>query len=271
MAEKTFYLNSGAKLILFTLGPETECGTLEQWQNKFDGLFGQNPYPDLFKYFTLGAYNMDHPNLDWMTANRVPCLQDYDVNQPGNQVAAGLFKGIQNNIGILDIGFFPDNWTADYSGPARPISAASIQSGLNVTDHEFGHYVAARSRMLGSANDDISKKQTASFRSLRPHQAAADNEDEDFAESYRAINGSDECRGKFSDNKPFSPTPELRSMIRGCYALSANLAGCWIANYTPSMGGVMYQVWIGFGWKWRWLNTESFTSQEWDGSKWKSI
>lgn len=260
-------LNFGTTLIRNHVGPDpNECGSKDFWQSPLNGLFAQMRFPGLHAKLKLSATHMDHSSQDIMTANRQPCLQDYDPNTPGYQVAAGLYTGAGN----LAIGLFPANWTPEYAGPLRPLTDAARSAARGVLSHEFGHFYADMSRYARN-EDDISRLNTARFRELRPHQAAGDNEHEDLAETYRLICGADGDRGTFSDGKAFNPSPELRSTIRCLYWLACNLQGAWVCSLVPQAGGVMYQVWLGLGWKWRWVSADDWHSQEWDGQQWKKI
>lgn len=267
MASTTQPLNFGATLTIQSVGPASECGSPAFWQAPLDEMYAQMPFPSLHQLIKLLIANMDAAELDQQIAAGKACLEDYDPARPGYQVAAGLYTGNGN----LAIGLFPNGWTTGvYTGPARPLTEAARLAARRVLPHEFGHFYADQCR-YASNSDDIARLITARFRELRPHQAAGDNEHEDLAEVFRAICGSDECRGTFSDGKLFTPTPQLRALIRCMYWLAANLRGCWVAQLIPQDGWVWFQVWVGAGWRWRCVSATDWHQQEWNGSAWVRI
>jgi len=235
------------------------------WQTSLHQLYAQLPFPGLWEPLELNVCHMDHPQLDRFVAERRPCLEDYDPATPGAQVAAGL-----QALNWIWIGVFPPGWTAGvHTGPERAVSLAHCQAARKVLAHEAGHYYFGRCRYGHAADDDVSRRATAAFRLLRPQQTA--NEYEDAAETYRAICGDDETRGTFSDGKAFTPRPELRSLVRCLYWLTASLKGCWVASLEPKADWVWFQVWIGTSWRWRCVHATTYEQQEWNGSAWVRI
>ncbi|MGV3526563.1 MAG: hypothetical protein ACO1RX_20260 [Candidatus Sericytochromatia bacterium] len=266
MATYTDQLVHQASLTRYPMGHPDELGALSFWNQTLQQMYGQHPFPAFMDELDLILYHMDHPELDRMTAQRLANLQDFDTNAPGCQTAAGLY----HHKDRLELGLFPYSWQADYTGPARGIPESSRLAARKTLCHEAGHFHADLCRFKHN-DDDISRLLTNQFLNLRPHKAAGDNEDEDWAEVFRAILGSDETRGMFSDGQPFSPTAELRSLMRCAYWLAGNLRGCWVANLTPGAGGCMFQLWVGLGWRWRWVSAEDWHSEEWTGSSWVRI
>lgn len=255
----------GVILIRFNVGPDiNEVGTLSFWTEILHQLYAQMPFPSLWNKLKLSVWHMDHSTLDEMFRQGRACLQDYDTATPGYQVAVGLYTG----NGELAIAIFPANWQADYTGPARPLTEDARIYGRKVWSHEAGHFYFDQSN-YGKFLDDISRILTQWFRANRPKQT--ENEHEDGAEVYRAVCGSEDVRGTFSDDKPFTPKPELRSFIRCMFWMAANLRGCWVQSVTPGTSGVMYQIWVGLGWEWRWVSADDWHSEKWTGTAWKRI
>lgn len=264
MTTTTSILNHNVTLIRWHVGPNPdECGTVAFWQAALDQLYAQQPFRGLFDTLKLNVWHMDHPELDRRVLAKQWCLEDYDPNTPGFQVADGL------TAAGIDLGLFPAGWTPGvYTGPYRPLTDTSRTKARKALSHEFGHWHQGQCRYGGA--DEVAKWIKLRFRELRPHQAAGDNEYEDWAECYRAMLGTDECRGFFSDGKIFSPSVELYSLMRCTYWLQGNLAGLKVHDFTPQAGGVVYQALYGVAWKWRFIGND-WRSQEWTGSAWKFI
>lgn len=243
--------------------PADDIGTVQFWQAPLDQMYAQMPFPALHDNLSIDVYHMDSEEQDALEERRVCSLKDIYPDQPGRQGAAGLYVNRD-----IDVAVYPNNYTGDYEGPSRPITELNRIAARRVLSHEFGHYYFDQSR-YNYNDDDISRRLTEAFRALRPRQA--ENEFEDSAEVYRAICGDDDTRGKFSDNKPFTPSPELKALVRCLYWMAGNLRGCWVASVTPIAGGVKYQVWIGLGWKWRFVSDYDWKQQEWNGSAWVAI
>lgn len=260
-------INFGVRLTRKHVGSNPdECGTVAQWQQLLNELYGQMPFPSLWGLLKLVIWHMDHPEQDAMVAAGQFCLMDYDPNTPGYQGAAGLQWDDQ-----LHIGAYPSGFSPDYSGPPRSITSA-LASAFSVLDHEAGHFYFGQSRH-GKDDDDITRKTRAHFNALRPQQAAGGNEYEDAAEVYRAICGTNARRGTFSDGKRFVASPELAALVRCLYWLNHNLRGCWVASVAPMNGGVQYQVWVGWRWVWRFVSASNWAGQEYDPAtnSWKRI
>lgn len=260
-APTTTVLNFGVTLTRCNYGPDSnECGAVSFWQQALDQLYAQMCFPGLFKPLAIWVWHMDHEDQDRMAAAHQYCLEDYDPNTPGYQVADGLTGG------RMDLGLFPDGWQAEYTGPLRPITEAARQHARKAMSHEFGHWHQWQCRYGGS--DDVAKLITQRFHELRPHQA--ENEYEDWAECYRALLGADECRGFYSDDKPCTARPEVRALLRTAYWLQSNLANLKITDFNVQSDGVVYRALFGTAWKWRFID-HNWVSQEWDGTKWKFI
>jgi hypothetical protein len=259
----------GALATIYPMSNAGELGDTAFWRQLIDQLYAQMPFSNLFAVLRFGMYHMDHPEQRRMALLKKACLIDYDPIKEGKQTAAGLYEFYLNPNGEnLTLGAFPNPFTYDYTGSARPISWGSLVDVRKVASHEFGHHYFHVCR-FGYGTDDAAKRFTERFRQYRPRQA--DNEHEDAAEAYRAVAGADDVRGTYSDNKPATISPELRSTVRCGYWFTANLNGAWVSTLTPARGGIMYQVFSLGGWKWRWLDENTFRSQEWDGHNWKPI
>jgi len=261
----TTTLNFGTTL---TRWPISHPDTLQSpifWQKPLDEMYAQMPFPSLWQPLRLHVFHMDHPELDARIGRRTPCLEDYAPDQPGFQVAAGLQMDFDVAIALFPTGYT----TGVYTGPERALSASSCAAGRKVMAHEAWHYAFFMCRYGHLANDDVSRLNTTRFRELRPRQA--ENEYEDAAETGRAVLGCNETRGTFSDGKPFTASPELYALLRCMYQLTASLKGAWVASYAPQAGGIMYQFWAGFGWKWRFISSHDWRQQEWNGSTWQAI
>jgi len=249
------YLKEGALLTRWYMGNADECGTVAFWQEHISQLYAQMPFPDLWRRVKLNVWHMDHPEQDNRVQRGQWCLEDYQPGTPGYQVADGL------TATEIDLALFPDGWQPGvYTGPARPLTDEARNHSRLALSHEFGHFHQFACRYDGS--DDIAKHIKRCFQQLRPHQAAGDNEYEDWAETYRAILGADPCRGFFSDNKPFKPSPELYSLLRCAYWLQSNLANLPVQNCTPQAFGVMYCALINGVNRWRFIDL-NWRGQEW--------
>ena len=253
MTDISTYLNYGVLLTRYAVGDDPNvCGQVGFWQSAVNQLYAQMPFPGLFKPLKLNIWHMDHPEQDRRFANKQYCLADYDPNTPGAQTADGLTGG------EMDLALFPDGWTLDYSGPFRPIPDSALYHARKAMAHEFGHWHQWQCRY--GAADDVSKWIAQRWREMRPCQAA--NEYEDWAEVYRALFGTDECRGYYSDGKPVSVSGELKALLQCAYWLQGNLQNLKVTAFIPQTIGVMYCALIGTTYKWRFIGTD-WRSQEW--------
>lgn len=242
----TNLLNFNTLLIRWFLSTPDELGTTAYWQQPLDQLYAQMPFRGLFEKLKLNIWHMDHGELTWRVEHGQWCLKDYDTSKPGYQVADGL------TASEIDLAVFPDGWRPEDTNQARPLPASALSHARKALSHEFGHWHQGQCRY--GQSDPIAQKITQWWQANRPHQAG--NEYEDWAECYRATHGADECRGFFSDNKPFNPSPELYAFLRCAYWLQGNLAGKQIANFQPANGGVMYQALFADGWHIRWIGVD---------------
>lgn len=244
-----------------------ELGTLDFWSEPIHQMYAQHPFPDYQKNRAIIVWHMDHAELDRLTAQRIYNNQDYDPGTPGCQTASGLQAPDPPAGRGIEMGVFPTPWQADYSGSSRAISEQARRDARRAYSHEEGHRFFDKSRVFKN-EDDISRLLGANWEALRPHQAAGDSTHEDGAETYYAVLGADECRGHFSDGKPFTPSPQLYSFMRCLYWLSANLKGAWVASLVPQAGCVWFQLWTGWGWEWRSVSAVDWHQEKWNGSAW---
>ncbi|PKL79073.1 MAG: hypothetical protein CVV27_02400 [Candidatus Melainabacteria bacterium HGW-Melainabacteria-1] len=259
----------GGTLVRKHVGPSPdELGAPAFWAEPIHQMYAQHPFQAYQQGRRITAWHMDHPELDSMTAAKIANLQDFDPNVPGCQVAAGLCWPDPPESKGIEMGVFPAGWQPEYTGPARYISEQARRDARKTYSHEEGHRYFGKSRTWRN-EDDISRLSTQRFLELRPRQAGS--EFEDAAEVYRAVMGSDECRGYYSDGTTASISPELRSLVRCLFWLSANLKGAWVASLVPGPAGCMYQLWVGFGWEWRWVSASDWHTEKWTGSAWVRI
>lgn len=240
--------------------PADSLGDLNSFKVPMRQLYDRMPFPALHDDLTLRAFHMDCEEQDLFVEQKRSCLKDIYPDQAGYQGGAGLY--LQK---VIDLAFRPNNYTPDYEGPSRALTEQNRIDGRGVLSHEFGHYYFDASRYEYN-NDDISKRLTAAFNAIRPYQAQ--NNYEDAAEVYRAICGDNTVIGTFSDKKPFAPSPELKSLVRCLYFLAANYKGCWVSNVTPKSDGVMFCVFVGLGWEWRYVMEANWSQYKWNGSTW---
>ncbi|MEZ0374919.1 MAG: hypothetical protein ACAI44_37885 [Candidatus Sericytochromatia bacterium] len=262
----TSNLNFGATITRYGMTSPDDVGPVSDFVADQNELYALMPFPSLHGQVRMGVVHMDHERQDQLVAMKKPCLLDYDVVKPDYQGAAGLTGDLEGEEN-LNLGMYPVPFTPVYTGPVRPLTDANRLAGRRCLSHEFGHFYAWQCR-IGTRTDDVAILLTQRFSELRPHQA--ENEAEDFAECYRAILGVNACRGTFSDGKPYSPSPELRSLLTCAFWLAANLAGKAVHDLNPAAGGVMYQFLDGWVWRWRWISN-AWQSQQWDGAKWVNI
>lgn len=256
-------LPHGPQLTRYSLGAEDELGTVDQWSQPMHDLYAVQPFPSLWQQLRrINAWHMDHAQLDAETAAKIANLQDYDTITPGCQVAAGLF--FDGDRGI-DVGVFPNGWTPDYNGPRRFIPPNAVANAVSVLYHESGHFLMWACRIL-SGQDDISKKASQLLTDFAAGQNQASNLSEYFAELFRAL-----VKGTFSDEKAFTFPPDLKSLLLCLYWLTAALKGYWVVSLAPGNGGCMYQVFIDGWFRWRWISSVDWHSEEWTGSVWKRI
>ena len=240
----------------FYIGDDpNSVGTVDFWKYAIMQLYDQMPFPTLWKGIEMEIWDMNCPDLINSTK---ATLLDYDLSQSGNQSAVGLYfgnkrlaLGIYHNIDRI----YGDH--LDYSRQALP--------------HEFGHLYAD---MCGFTKDisNIEKELTQQFRNLRPHQS--ENEHEDYAETYRAILGTDVVRNKFSDGKIYYYNPTIKTLLKCSYWLSQNLKDKFISDFTLFDGWCRWTQYERSWWNTittYYALTENWDQFKWDGSTWHMI
>jgi hypothetical protein len=193
-------------------GTPDEVGSVSFWKEAIDQLYAQLPFPEFWKSFELEIWHMGSPDLikhDSVT------LLDYDKSVAGYQTAAGLFFGNKK----LALGVFYPGWQPGVPSASIP-STDDLKNARKVISHEIGHAYSDMSNLFKD-HSKIANTLSTTFERLRPNQTQ--NVHEDFAETYRACLGTDECRGTFSDGKLFMPSPALNTLMRCCFMLSRNL------------------------------------------------
>jgi hypothetical protein len=257
-------LDFDVQLERYSMGPADELGTRNFWNGLLWELWQQMNFTGVYKGLRLCIYHMDHPEQTKRVAEKRICLKDLVPSTPAYEGGAGLYEW----SGELGVAVYPDNYTDVYSGPARPITAGNVSRASGVISHEFGHNYFARSR-YGENSDDVARLQTANYNKYRSFQA--DNVHENGAEDFKVICGTVAQRGKFSDGKAYTPSPELYATIRCLFWLAGNLKSAWVPNLKPINGGVMYQAWFGLGFEWRFVSAYDFKQQKYNGSTWVNI
>lgn len=259
----------GTQLTRCAMGTADELGAPAFLEEPIHQMYAQHPFPSYQAGRKLTYWHMDHPELDRLTALKIANLQDYDTIKDGCQTAVGLQWPDPPESKGIEIGVSPANWQPDYTGPARPLTEQARRNARKAYSHEEGHRYFWKSRVWKN-EDDISRLLTQRFQELRPRQGH--NEYEDGAEVFRALLGADECRGYYSNDQPATNiSPELRSLVRCLYWLSANLRGAWVASLVPKPGWVWFQVYANGGWRWRAVNELDWHQQEWTGAAWVRI
>lgn len=212
------------------------------WQEATNQLYSRMPFPTLWAGLRIELWDPRRPELEDPTT--IPNVRDYS-GAPGEQPAAGLQYPGQRRICLS-------------------VRAGAPSAARKTLAHESGHFV--ESELDGA--DDVSNLARAKWEEWRPHQGA--NEKEDFAEVWRAGWGHDEVIGSFSDGKPWTPIPELFSLVNCWFWLAGNLRGKKLVAFKPVPGGVMYQALIDGQYHWRFVDNH-WRSQEYNGHEWVSI
>ena len=251
----------GLFLHRWSVGPIDEIGTVEDYAQAIWKAYIPAPFPSMFAGLTkFEAINQDHEELDKRTAQGVYNTQDLDPNKSGFQNVLAFHLQ-----GWIQLGIYPSPWTPDYTGPARPITAAARASTLKCVVHEIGHYYQFACN-VDRGTDDVSRLMTAMFKGFESGQTQASNFAEWFAEVFHHI-----ATGAFSDGVKANLPPELVQLMRCAYFLSVALKNRSVKDLTPHPTGIMYQTWVGFGWRWRWYSAIDWKQKEHDGSQWKVI
>lgn len=241
--------------------PVYAVGTVEFWSQPVHEMYPQHPFKAFWAKLILNARHADSPAVQAELDQGIANEADYDLKKPGCQRAAGLYKG-------LDLGIFiPVVPSYDGDKPRQIYEPDRIRA-RGVVSHETGHF---HDDMCGAwtNRDDVTRLITARFLELRPGQGQ--NEVEDWAEVFRAVMGTNDTRGTYSDGNPANISPELRALMRCGYWLAESLRGRWVCSLVPKPGGVMYQTFIGLGWRWRWISDADWHSEEHNGSTWVKI
>lgn len=190
-----------------------EVGTIEFWSEPVRQLFDQMPFAQLWNGLELEIWHMCSPDL--VTQNKQTLL-DYDLSKPGCQSAVGLTFGKKK----ICLGVYPEGFMPGYSDNPVDVTESNRQCTRKALSHEFGHLLHFGADL--DAANTIGQEMRREWDVLRPRQAA--NTHEDWAECCRALFGTSDVRGTFSDGKPFVPTPRLFTFLKVAYWLGVNLS-----------------------------------------------
>lgn len=240
---KRFFISSNLESV------DAELGSVEFWSGKINELYSRLPFRELWEGVTLNVINNSHPDLELLKSQGVVTVKDFDLNTPGNQTAVGLYWG--NDSKRMDVNIFPERgffWSA------------------NVLSHEFGHMIQDLSGIFED-KDDIQKLMTQWFRENRPHQAAGDNEHEDFAEVFRALCGFKVHQNKFSDDKVYDPPKGMKTLVRCCYNLAKILKNKKITDLNFHDWWCQWREWERVLW-FIWVPKDKAMTDQWDTFTW---
>lgn len=243
---------------------QDQLGTIHFWKKYIDELYAQMPFKELWRNLVLEIWHMDHPDLLILSRDKkIPTLLDFKVDVPGYQTAVGLHFGNER----IALGVFPTGWDKHNPNDYLPVNTANLIYTAKAMSHEIGHWYFEESKFFHRSNE-IQKIMNNLYIENKYTQTA--NISENAAEEYRAIFGSDDVRGFFSDNKPYTPTNKLRTLIKIGYMLNGVLSNKNFSNF------VMHDTWcewIEYGF-WYWNPRKRALTQNWqlfeqiDG-KWK--
>lgn len=197
-----------------------EVGTPAFWDEAIKQLYARHPFPGYWDGLGLHIWHMDCPALDEMRSRGEVCLEDFAPNVAGCQVAAGLF----HNKSRLEIGVFPPGYSPERQS-GQPILERDLIAARTVLSHEAGHFHAHMSG-YGDRSTYIRRQITDMFNNLLIKSGLKlGPPGEAWAEIYRAIMGTDETIGTFSDWKRAQIPGELAYLVKSAYWLQGNLAG----------------------------------------------
>lgn len=223
-----------------------DVGTVGLWKEPLDQMYAQLPFPMFWKGLELEVWHMGCPDL--INTGKVTLL-DYQLDVPGYQTAVGLYTGNKK----IAVGVFVDGWQPGVPCDKDP-SWDNLIYTRNALSHEIGHMHADFIDYNESGNSQIAQQMTILFNNLRPNQTS--NVGEDYAETFRAILGADKLRGYFSDNKPFTPSPQLNTLIRCAYWLNSNLSGKIVKNLKLNDGWCQWDQMEVVSWMWPFYRTD---------------
>lgn len=217
-------------------GNADQLGTVSFWNQKIRECYRHIPFFPYWEGLELWIYDMDLPELRKRNENGEFNLRDYS-SQTGLQVATGLYW----NKNKLELGVFPKNWNG-YTDSGFEPTAEDVIKAAKVLSHELGHLHAD---LCGyrKGKSEIELKIIEQFNLLRPKQGH--NEDEDWAECYRAFFGCNEAIGMFSNDVPFSPLKhaKLYTLMKCAYWLKENLKHKLFRNFKVFEQFVEWEEW----------------------------
>lgn len=191
----------------------------QKLRHVFSRLWRAFPYPQFWSKTVVNFYDMRCKELRDRVDKGEIVLLDMNREQPGLQVAAGLYWPDDMKPPYdhrLDIGVFPDNWDANHPDQGG-VSYKSLDKAFRVLLHELGHkWHNVIARYNSPASQFI-------FEELRKMPRQGHNEAEDFAEKFKAGIGilSGLTEGQYSDNSdpPQDVLKKLCQLIPCSYAL----------------------------------------------------
>jgi len=215
-----------------------DLGTVPFWKSVIAGMYSQMPKPSLWSGVEIEIWDTKSPDLINFKNSKIQHLLDYDPQLPGDQGAAELyFMGNSKKIALACP--LPNPWdTIDPVGWC----AKNLSHGFGHLYHDICGFSDAESN--GGVYDHL----TSLFEQYRPRQAQ--NIHEDFAEVYRASFGHRGTLGYFSDNQPFTASPELYTLLENAYDLSSLLEGVDVSDMALHSSG--WVTWTQWTWKWWW-------------------
>lgn len=217
-------LDFGVTLHRMWMGSPDDIGTRDQWNQLLFQLFNRQPFTGIWK-INLWIWDMRHPDLVQRVANGQECLLDNSKTLPGKQVVYG-----RTIDGLIEIGIVPSGWDENNTDWGI-LEWKNVQLGMDVLSHESGHNQAQKSKLPPKPDSpQITKDIWYNFISWRPKKA--ENAEEDWAEVFHGICGSDRSLGYYSDWVRATLDPRVITVIRTAYWLSCNLANTEYLNLT---------------------------------------
>lgn len=225
------YISKGVILERYpTSDDPDQVGSAAFWDEKLKQLQRRLPFEDYWRGLKIKIIHGDSPYLDWLRQNGKQGLEDYDLNTPGCQGAAGLFFD-KTNEG-LHLAIFPSGHNPDRISP-NPLTPQQLYDARETLDHELGHFLAWMIEYGPNSQKYICRQITKNLDQLMPLWVSPGQSGERLAECYRAWMGSDSALGKTSDNRslPAANYQRAATLLICSYWLVGNLSGLLIDGF----------------------------------------
>lgn len=225
-------------------------GTIAYWEAALTDIFGNMPFASIYENLVIRIFDMYHGIIDDWRSQGLITLEDIDMKKDGCQGGSGLYWGgkFDDSPHMLDLAIYRQQPHDPYAvTPPCKIMQIDLDNARQALGHELGHHYMRMCNYGSFATTPAQIHMSTIFNNIRVKHIP--NAHEAGAEMFQALCGVKQIKGKYSDKKPHSMTPEQQTFMLTWYWLQGNLniysdftvsgSMCWWQEYSSTL----------FGWK----------------------